>query len=49
MSETKTMATRKCSHCGKEITEGYVIDGGDEYYWTEFEDEPTILNQQKEK
>ena len=32
MSATETKAARKCSHCGKEITEGYVIDGGDAYY-----------------
>ena len=24
--------TRKCSHCGKEMKEGYVIAGGLEYY-----------------
>ena len=35
MSATKTMATRKCSHCGKPMSEGYVIDGGDEYYCSE--------------
>lgn len=30
MSEKRT-----CSECGKEMTEGFVIDGGTEYYCSE--------------
>ena len=26
---------RKCSHCGQPMSEGYAIDGGDEYYCSE--------------
>lgn len=31
-SVLNSLGHRKCSHCGKLMTEGYVIDGGTEYY-----------------
>lgn len=29
------MSKRTCSHCGKEMSEGFVIDNGMEYYCSE--------------
>jgi len=33
--EEDEVYARKCSECGKEMTQGYCIDGGIEYYCSE--------------
>ena len=30
--ETQENTSRKCSHCGKEMSVGYCVHGGEEYY-----------------
>lgn len=43
------MASRICSHCGKEMQEGYCIEGGMDYYCSDECLESEISREEYEK